>query len=90
VRVMRYDEGARYNPADFEQYLIEVAPEEVHGVNFEGNGYDPEASRAHFELVRERLSSRILKVIEGGPDAFEPEEGKDGSAPGLTQPCVPL
>src|SRR5215207_687322 len=82
VRVRRYDEGARYNPADFEQYLIEVAPEEEHEVNFEGNGHDPEASRALFELVRERLSSRILKAIEGGPDAFEPEEGKDGSTSG--------
>src|SRR5215217_2345867 len=45
VRVMRYDEGTRYNPAEFEQYLIEVAPEGVHKVNFEGNGHDPEAAR---------------------------------------------
>jgi Protein of unknown function (DUF3987) len=82
VRVLRYDEGARYNPADFEQYLIEVAPEEEHEVNFEGNGHDPKASRALFDLVRERLSSRILTAIEGGPDAFEPEEGKDGSTSG--------
>jgi hypothetical protein len=82
VRVLRYDEGARYNPADFEQYLLQVAPEEEHEINFEGNGHDPEASRALLELVRERLSSRILRAIEGGPDAFEPEEGKDGSTSG--------
>jgi hypothetical protein len=82
VRVMCYDESARYNPADFEQYLIEIALQEEHEINFKGNGLDPEASRALFDLVRERLSSRILKAIEGGPDAFEPEEGKDGSTSG--------
>jgi Protein of unknown function (DUF3987) len=82
VRVMRYDEGTRYNPAEFEQYLIDVAPEEDHEVNSEGNGHDPEASRALYELVRKRLSSRILKAFEGGPDAFEPEVGKDGSTSG--------
>ena len=82
VRVVRYDEGARYNPADFEQYLIEVAPEGEHKVNFEGNGHDPEAARALLGLLRDRIPSRILDAIEGGPDAFEPLPGGDGSPSG--------
>jgi len=82
VRVLRYEEGARYNPTDFEQYLIEVAPEEEHEVNFEGNGHDPEAARVLLELLRVRISSRILNAIEGGPDAFKPLPGGDGSPSG--------
>jgi AAA domain len=82
VRVMRYDEGARYNPADFEQYVLEGAPEGEHEVNFEGNGHDPEAARALLGLLRDRISSRILDTIEGGPDAFEPLRGGDGSPSG--------
>src|SRR5215203_3961824 len=82
VRVMRYDESARYNPIDFEPYLTEVALKTEHEVNFEGNGHDPEAARALLGLLRDRLSPRILNAIEGGPEAFEPEEGKDGSSSG--------
>jgi hypothetical protein len=82
VSVMRYDEGARYNPADFEQYLIEVAPEEEHEVDFEGNGHDPEAARTLLGLLRDRISSRILNAIEAGPDAFKPLPGGDGSPSG--------
>ena len=82
VRVIRYDEGARYNPADFEQYLVDVTPEGEHEVNFEGNGHDPEAARALLGLLRDRISSRILNAIEGGPDAFEPLSGGDGSPSG--------
>jgi hypothetical protein len=82
VRVLRRDEGARYNPADFEQYLVEVTPEEEHKVNFEGNGHDPEAARALLGLLKDRMSSRILSAIEGGPDAFEPLPGGDGSSSG--------
>src|SRR5215208_4763923 len=82
VRVMRYDESARYNPADFEQYLIDVAPQEEHEVNFEGNGHDHEAARALLGLLRDRIPSRILSTIEGGPDAFKPLPGGDGSPSG--------
>jgi len=82
VRVLRYDEGARYNPADFEQYLIEVAPEGVHKVNFEGNGHDSETARALLGLLRGRISRRILNAIKGGPNAFEPLPGGDGSPSG--------
>ncbi len=82
VRVLRYDEGARYNPADIEQYLLEVAPEGEHEVNFEGIEHDPEAVRALLGLLRDRIPSRILDAIEGGPDAFKPLSGGDGSPSG--------
>jgi hypothetical protein len=82
VKVLHYDEDARYNPIDFEPYLIEVAPKTEHEINFEGNGHDPEAASALLGLLRDRLSPRILNAIEGGPEAFEPEEGKDGSTSG--------
>jgi hypothetical protein len=82
ARVLRHDEGARYNPADFEQYLVEVTPEEEHEVNIEGNGHDPEAARALLRVLRDRMSSRILGAIEGGPHAFEPLPGGDGSSSG--------
>ena len=82
VRVMRYDESARYNPADFEQYLVDVAPEGEHEVHFEGNGHDPEATRALLGLLRGRISGRILSAIEGGPGVFEPLPGGDGSSSG--------
>src|SRR5215204_833686 len=82
VKVLHYDEDARYNPIDFEPYLTEVALKTEHVVNFEGNGHDPEAARALLGLLRDRLSPRILNAIEGGPEAFEPEEGKDGSSSG--------
>jgi hypothetical protein len=82
VKVLHYDEDARYNPIDFEPYLTEVALKTEHEVNFEGNGHDPEAARALLGLLRDRLSPRILNAIEGGPEAFEPEEGKDGSSSG--------
>src|SRR5215204_4245591 len=82
VKVLHYDEDARYNPIDFEPYLTEVAPKTEHEVNFEGNGHDPEAARSLLGLLRDRLSPRILNAIEGGPEAFEPEEGKDGSTSG--------
>src|SRR5215218_2456924 len=82
VRVIRYDESARYNPAEFEQYLVEVPPKGEHEVNFEGNGHDPEASRALLRLLRDRISSRILNAIEGGTDAFKPLPGGDGSPSG--------
>jgi len=82
VKVLHYDEDARYNPIDFEPYLTEVAPKTEHEINFEGNRHDPEAARALLGLLRHRLSPRILNAIEGGPEAFEPEEGKDGSSSG--------
>ena len=82
VKVLYYDEDARYNPIDFEQYLIDVAPKVEHEVNFGSNGHDPEAARALLGILRDRLSPRILNAIEGGPEAFEPEEGKDGSSSG--------
>jgi hypothetical protein len=82
VKVLHYDEDARYNPIDFEPYLTEVAPKTDHEVNFEGNGHDPEAARALVGLLRDRLSPRIVNAIEGGSEAFEPEEGKDGSSSG--------
>ena len=82
VRVLRYNEDARLNPVDFEPYLIEAAPEEEHEVNFEDNGHDPEAARVLLGLLRDRLSPRILKAIEGGPDIFEPLPGGDGSPSG--------
>jgi len=76
------DDLKRYNPDDLEPYLTEVAPKTEHEVNFEGNGHDPEAARSLLGLLRDRLSPRILNAIEGGPEAFEPEEGKDGSTSG--------
>jgi Protein of unknown function (DUF3987) len=82
VKVLHYDEDARYNPIDFKLYLTEVAPKTDHEVNFEGDGHDPEAARALLGLLRNRLSPRILNAIEGGPEAFEPKEGKDGSTSG--------
>src|SRR5215208_1689563 len=82
VKVLHYDEDARYNPIDFEPYLTEVALKTEHEVNFEGNGHDPEAARALLGLLRDRLSPRILNAIEQEPEAFEPEEGKDGSSSG--------
>jgi hypothetical protein len=90
VKVLRYDEDARYNPTDFELYLSEVAPKEEHEVNFEDNGHDPEDSRVLLELVRERLSSRVLKAIEGGRKLSNLRRERMVPLPGLTQPCVPL
>jgi hypothetical protein len=82
VRVLRYEEVTRYNPADLERYLVEAAPEEDHEVDFEGNGHDPESARALLGIVKNRLSPRILKAIVGGPDRFEPLPGGDGSPSG--------
>src|SRR5215217_5276584 len=82
VQVLRYDEDARHNPADFERYLVEAAPEKEPGIDFDGNGHDPEMARALLGLLRDRLPSRILNTIEGGPDAFEPLPGGDGSPSG--------
>jgi hypothetical protein len=82
VRILHYDEGARYNPADFKPYLIEAASEEEHEVDFERNGHDPETARALLGLLRGRLSPRVLNAIEEGPDAFEPLPGGDGSPSG--------
>jgi hypothetical protein len=82
VRVLRYNEDSRYAPQDFEPYLSKGLSEEEHEVSFGGNDHDPEDAKALLELLRERLSSRILGAIEGGPEFFEPEEGKDGSSSG--------
>jgi hypothetical protein len=59
VKVMRYDEGARYNPTDFEQYLIEVAPEEEHEVNFEEHIYHP---LAVFDGQRGQLITPVFRA----------------------------
>jgi hypothetical protein len=80
VRVLDYDEGARYNPSDFGRYLVEATPEEEREVSFEGNNHDPEAARVLLGLLRDRLSPRILKAVEGGPDSFEPLPGGDATA----------
>ena len=53
-----------------------------HEVKFNHNGHDPDSAIALLELVRGRLSERILRAIEKGPEAFEPKEGKDGSSSG--------
>jgi hypothetical protein len=82
VRILRYDEDARYNPADFERYLVEVAPEKVPEIDFDGNGHDLAVARALLGLLRDRLPFRILNTIEGGPDAFQPLPGGDGSPSG--------
>jgi hypothetical protein len=81
-RSSHYDEVVRYTPAEFERYFVEAAFEEEHEVNFENNGHDPEAARALLELLRDRLSPRILNAIKGGPDSFEPLPGGDSSPSG--------
>jgi len=82
VRVLQANEDRRYNPQDLEPYLIKVLEDERHEVNFEANGHDQESARALLELVRDRLSDRLLKTIEEGPDAYEPKPGGDVSTSG--------
>ena len=76
------DDLKRYNPDDLKPYLLNVAGREGYEVSFEENGHDPEGAKALLGLLKGRLSSRILRAIEGGPEAFEAEEGKDGSSSG--------
>jgi Protein of unknown function (DUF3987) len=76
------DDMKRYNPDDLEPYLLDIAAQEEHEVSFEGNGHVAEDAAALLRLLKGRLSSRILRAIEGGPEVFEPEEGKDGSSSG--------
>jgi Protein of unknown function (DUF3987) len=82
VRVLNHNEDARYAPEDFEPYLPEGLSEEEREISFSGDGHDPEGAKALLGLLEEKLSRRILRAIEGGPDAFEAEEGKDGSTSG--------
>jgi hypothetical protein len=82
VRVVHHDEGARYNPADFEPYLVGTAPDVQHEVNFEDDGHEPRVATPLLSSLSDRLSPRVLKAIEGGPDAFEPLLGGDGSPSG--------
>jgi hypothetical protein len=82
VRVLRYNEDARYNPSDFEPYLVEIPDDAEHEVDFGGNDHDPEGAKALLDVLKPQLSFRILKAIEGGPDAFEPRPGGDGSPSG--------
>jgi hypothetical protein len=82
VRVLQYNEDARYNPSDIEPYLAEVTDEVEHEVDFSGNDHDPEGAKALLELLRPQLSPRILKTIEGGSYAFEPRSGGDSSPSG--------
>lgn len=83
VKVLRTNEDSRYSPEDFEPYLIDMGPgEERPKVNFKANGHDPEGARAVVELIRDRLSGRILRAMEQGPEAYEPRPGGDGSTSG--------
>ena len=82
VRVLHYNDDARYDPEDFKPYLLTGLSEVEREVSFNGDGHDPEAAKALLGLLKGRLSSRILRAIEGGSEAFEAEEGKDGSSSG--------
>jgi hypothetical protein len=82
VRVLRYSEDARYAPEDFEPYLPEGLSEEEREISFSGGGHDPEGAKTLLGLLEGKLSRRILRAIEGGPDAFEAGAGKDGSTSG--------
>ena len=90
VRVLRYDEDARHNPADFERYLVEAAPEKEPGIDFDGNSNDPKMARALLELLRDRLPSRILNTIEGDQTPSNRCREETGPLRGRTRPCARL
>jgi Protein of unknown function (DUF3987) len=81
VRVLNHNEDARYDPEDFKPYLLEGLSEEECEISFSGD-HDSGGAKALLGLLKEKLSSRILRAIEGGPEAFEAEEGMDGSSSG--------
>ena len=62
VRVLRYNEDARYNPSDFEPYLVEIPDDAEHEVDFGGNDHDPEGAKALLDVLKPQLSFRILKA----------------------------
>ncbi len=82
VKVLHHNEDARYDPEDFKPHLLTGFSEEGHVVSFSGDDHDAEGARALLKLLEGRLSGRILRAIEEGPEAFEAEEGKDGSSSG--------
>ena len=83
------DDMKRYNPDDLEPYLLDIAAQEEHEVSFEGNGHVAEDAAALLRLLKGRLSSRIIRAIEGGLRSSNPRRERTAPLPALTPPYAP-